>query len=570
MIEILKIIIPSFSRKNWRQFVILNWTIIITGVCEGVTVGIIYPAIKTLLHTDKLNTAKELNFHDSQFDVLVLNDFMPNEILSMAVILILITCVIRIVNIYKLTNFAFNLGADLSIKIFKKSMLINTLNIPHSEIVSAIALKTHSLVYFFIYPIVNITSGAVLGICICSTMFYLAPGLTFTLCVLLLLVYFIIGALYRKMFYNNSLQISKSESKIMLILNETFLCIKEIRLYGLEKIILEKYSKNERTRRTKQAENLIVSQAPRFIIESLGMLGLIGFLLLIQNPEERSTYLASTAMIVVGLQRLMPILQSTYLSYSKIRSNYQSILDSVIYLNKTSNSETGTNRVSTEFNEVNLINVCFSYHAKQPILNNVNLKINKGEKIALVGKTGSGKSTLTQILMGFLNPTTGHILVNKTRNIKFNKNPLLNMCAYVPQKIFLFNDTLLFNICLKSKLNKKEEKLLYDILKICLITDFGLTSEALSNAIVCENGNNYSGGQQQRIGIARALFSKRPVLILDEATNALDAITEHNLLKNLVNFRTSLTIIMITHNSNNLKFCDSTYKLENNTTNFHL
>ena len=213
-----------------------------------------------------------------------------------------------------------------------------------------------------------------------------------------------------------------------------------------------------------------------------------------------------------------------------------------------------------------LKNVFFSYQNKNfeetEVLKDINIKIIKGDKIGIYGKSGSGKTTLVNLLSGFCEAKSGEMLINDK---KYNLNKYLfeRSIGYVQQSTYVADETVKFNITLKKNNNEIDLNKLDKILKILNIDQ--IISE-LPNGIdtsMGEKGSKFSGGQIQRIGIARAIYRNPELLILDEATNALDITSQDQILKNIFEEFKNKTIILISHQSDNFNYCNKKYFLEN-------
>ena len=185
----------------------------------------------------------------------------------------------------------------------------------------------------------------------------------------------------------------------------------------------------------------------------------------------------------------------------------------------------------------------------------MNLEIKKGDKLGIIGKTGSGKSTFINILCGLLNINYGKIYYDNYESQK-NYTSIQSIIGYVPQTVSIFDESILFNICLTNKLSDDNFKRLHQVLDVVDLNHLVNNFPNKHNEIVGENGSKLSGGQNQRIGIARAIFRNPKILILDEATNALDIPTEQKIIKNLLNHFPQLTLISISHRPTSLNYCD--------------
>ncbi|EHK2389732.1 peptidase domain-containing ABC transporter (plasmid) [Clostridium perfringens] len=258
------------------------------------------------------------------------------------------------------------------------------------------------------------------------------------------------------------------------------------------------------------------------------------------NPIENIINLQPTLQTaVVAAERLSEILD---LSLEKAEDEHKKI---------NPNSLNG----KIEFKNVN-----FRYGTRQLILKNINMTINKGERIALVGESGSGKTTIAKLLLNFYQCENGEIIVNDYNLLDINVEVLRDKIAYISQETFLFNGTILENLMLGNPYLTYEE--IIEACKKAQIHDFINSLPLRYNTLVEENGSNFSGGQKQRLSIARAILRKPEILIMDEATSNLDSITEKAIEKTIHEFSDGMITIIIAHRLSTIMRCDNIYILE--------
>ena len=274
--------------------------------------------------------------------------------------------------------------------------------------------------------------------------------------------------------------------------------------------------------------------------------------------------ITNIAVFAAATFKLMP-------SINKIISNIQIIKSSIVpsnnVLNELSfyenfdkvknNSNSNKNKINFEF--INFENVNFEYNTNQPILKDINLSIKKNDIIGLYGKSGAGKTTFVDLLIGFHKPTSGNIILNN-QNLEKIKLNFLDIIGYVPQSVFLLDDTIKNNIIFGNE-KKFDNEYLNEIINLSQLNDFIDNLENGINTLVGEKGSRLSGGQIQRIGIARALYNNPQFLILDEATNALDIKTEKDFFDVVNNLKDKLTIIIISHKNSNLGICNKVLQI---------
>jgi len=214
--------------------------------------------------------------------------------------------------------------------------------------------------------------------------------------------------------------------------------------------------------------------------------------------------------------------------------------------------------------EIVLNNVSLSY-PDSPVMavENISMEIHKGERIAFVGQSGSGKSTIVDLILGLLTPTHGNICIDDKKLDQQNVSNWQRKIGYVPQSIYLLDETLKCNIAYQYDIEKIDEERIQSVIKIAQLDEFIDTLPNGINTVVGERGSRLSGGQIQRIGIARALYNDPDILILDEATSSVDNITEEEISLAFENLGIDKTIIIIAHRLNTVKQCDQLYLIEN-------
>jgi ATP-binding cassette, subfamily B, bacterial PglK len=305
--------------------------------------------------------------------------------------------------------------------------------------------------------------------------------------------------------------------------------------------------------------NARLSNYPRLFLEtfSFSIIIVITMILVYRFNDDISEIMSLISIFILAFYRIMP-------SFNRIMNGYNQILFAhksldVIYEELNSNfEENGSDFI--EFNQnINLIDVSFGYNDSDFVLSNINLKINKGDSIAILGESGSGKSTLIDLIIGVHHPNSGLIKIDSTELSSRNINSWRKRIGYIPQNIYLFDGTIEENI---SFGNQIDEVKIIDVLKKVNLYDFLKQKDGLKTK-VGEGGVLLSGGQKQRIGICRALYNDPQILVLDEATNSLDSLTEKNILKEIRELTVDKTLIIISHNVNALKYCSKAYVVKN-------
>ena len=309
----------------------------------------------------------------------------------------------------------------------------------------------------------------------------------------------------------------------------------------------------------------LIQRSPKIIFEivSIIIIFLIFYFINSYNKDPLST-LPIIGLLAVSIIRLMPAFNtmSSNIYYIKyVKPSFDIVTNEIIEFKKN-NLE--LNKFSRNYSElekdlIKLENIKFSYRNNESIrlLENINLSIQKGEMIGIIGKSGAGKSTLINLILGLLSPSAGQI--------NFDKKELLhkNIFSLVPQEIYLLDDTLRNNIGFGEDKNKISDQQVKDAISSAGLNSFMEKNNKGLNLIVGERGIRLSGGEKQRVGIARALYKNPDVLILDEATSSLDVITEKEIIKSINQLKNKLTIVIVSHRLSTVENCDKVFLISN-------
>ena len=305
----------------------------------------------------------------------------------------------------------------------------------------------------------------------------------------------------------------------------------------------------------------MLQQIPKIWIDFLAILSLC--IIVQQSSNNVNDIIKIISVYIIAAYRLIP-------SITRILNSVQ-LLESVapiinkLYINLNTINKNNNKEIKNilSFEKLELLNVNYKYtNSKRLILNNINIKINSGDFIGIIGPSGSGKTSLVNIIAGLLKPVSGDLLINNFK-ISENFDSNFRFISYVSQNNLLLDDTVINNItlCYQNK-HVNWDKLNNAIDMAQLRNTINKYPDGL-NQIVGEIGRNISGGEIQRIAIARSLYMNSSVLILDEPTSALDTETENNILDLILKLKNNKTIILITHNQKLISKCNKIYKIDN-------
>jgi ABC-type bacteriocin/lantibiotic exporter with double-glycine peptidase domain len=364
----------------------------------------------------------------------------------------------------------------------------------------------------------------------------------------------------------------KYHAKVIKVIMEGLQCIKDIKILNKENFFLEnlKFQLNKKKKATIFFN--LFSNLPRLFLELIAVfIVCILIFLLISRGNEVSKIFTIIGIFVVSVFRLMPSINKISLSYQRFLWGSPSVdaLHEQIKKNTNFNHNAfryvGSNKIINNFkfkNKISLNKVNFNYKKTSNFnIRNISFEINKGESIGIVGKSGSGKSTIINIFLGLLKPSSGEIIIDgvNSKNIKdWNQN-----VGYVPQNIYLTDDTIFNNIAFGVGKDSLKSQKVKKAIEKSQLQNFVKKLPYKENTIVGEKGVRLSGGQIQRIGIARALYHEPSILVLDEASSALDYDTEINLMAAINLLQGKTTMLIVTHRISTVQNCDKIIEIEN-------
>jgi len=368
--------------------------------------------------------------------------------------------------------------------------------------------------------------------------------------------------LYVRNFLNNiGNKRFKTNSERFKLVTEVFSIFKHIKIRDLENFYVNKFKQPAKLNAKYQAQSQIVAQVPRFGLELIAFGSLIFLsLIFISVEDDFKSSIAIIALYAFAGYRLMPALQQIYSNYSVLKFSKVTV-DQIFYdIYSLKNNVINNQKFSNlNFNKSIRFDKIFYKYPKSDrfVLNDINFKIDYKSTVAFVGQTGSGKSTIADLLIRLLIQTDGNIYIDDTCLDSSNYKYWQRKIGYVPQQTHLIDDSIMANIAVGYSKNQIDKEKIIQVSKIANLHNF-ITNNLKDgySTHIGENGVKLSGGQRQRISIARALYSEPKILILDEATSALDNIVEKNILNNIKNFNNEVTIVLITHRISTINDCD--------------
>jgi ATP-binding cassette, subfamily B, bacterial PglK len=461
---------------------------------------------------------------------------------------------------YLLNSFSFGRYHIFAFRLFK-----NYVELPYkdfvtknsSELTKSIVTEAANLT-FYIQNLLMILSEAFTIIFLYSLLLIVNWKMTFVLTIFLGIKILFLTKTISKIIKVQGVKRSELQSKFYRILAQTFANFKILKFAQNESKIYNEFADASNGYAKANILNSTLGQLPRAILEMLGFGTLIGVVIyILLRYESASSVLPIISMYALALYRILPAINRILSNYSGMLFLSQSL--EIVYKQLSYTSSIEGNEDINFINEIEIKNIYFEYVQDKFVLEGVSLKINKGEKLAFVGESGGGKSTLADLIMGICHPTHGYILVDGLELNNKNIRSWRRKIGYVPQSIYLFDGTIADNIAYGYDY---DEVKIIEVLKKANIYDFLMQKEGIYT-LVGEGGVQLSGGQKQRVGIARALYSDPEILVLDEATSALDITTEAQIMDEIYKISNEKTLLVIAHRLSTLEGCDRKITIKN-------
>ena len=383
--------------------------------------------------------------------------------------------------------------------------------------------------------------------------------------------YALVYAMVRSRLLRNGRIQSEVGGRRWKVLNEGFGGIKEVIVLGTRRVFSREFEELSWSISRVQADTQVVSIAPKFVLESVAVGGLVLVALILSGRGGGDgAWLAQLTFLGLAAYRLLPAIQQVFTAVARMRAD-QASFDRVhrdILLGVRRSRSNDDRRLSVgdaawPSRSIELENVQFRYQPDRPwALRGVDLSIRAGTSVAFVGPSGSGKTTVADVILALFTPDTGRVLIDGEPLGGSNRERWQSVLGYVPQTIFLTDNSIAENIALGIARDKIDMEQVRRVGRMAQIDEFVSALPRGYDEIVGERGVRLSGGQRQRIGIARALYRNASVLVMDEATSALDGLTEQEVMSAIEGLQGQRTIILIAHRLTTVRHCDRIFEFE--------
>ena len=555
------------SKNQRKRFYLILFCLFIGMILEAFGIGIILPVLNIIVSPESLKQYVWLN--DFLNSISLINN---QQIIIFALLLLIgvyfFKSIYLVLLSYYQNRYISFISSQISNRLFKNYlnqdfMFHNERN--SSELIKMFQVEISMVATLLLSGVILITEIAI-AIAIISTLFFVEPSGT----IFIIIFFLVFGSIFYYFSRNKSSAWGairqQEDSKISKLITEGLNGINEVFLLGKEHFFHSRLVQYNKTKARISSNQLTLGQIPRYYLEFISIVSLVGFILImIINEKDLNDIISIGGVFIAATFRVLPSINRIISSLQQIKY-YKSSVDIVSRDLNLEGLPIVDKKDQTEIpfqHKLQLDQVSFSYSkSESSIFENLNFELNHGEVVGIIGPSGVGKSTFTNLIVGFLNSFEGDFKVDGKRIDKSNAENWRKQLGYVSQSIYLTDDSIRANVAFGEEPDEIDDLQIEKAIKKAQLYNFIQGLPEKLDSIVGERGAQLSGGQQQRIGIARALYNEPKLLILDEATSALDEETEKEVMKAVEGLKGEMTILIITHRLSTLSCCDKIYKVD--------
>ena len=537
------------------------------GLAELFTLAAVFPLLALMADPDGVQQSRSTEMlRTVGIDV---TSFSLPLLGGLFCLIAVVAAAIRITLARQSQKFVFRIGYELGVSLYER-MLYQPYSfhaqLNSSRIVASVGNVQRLLTGMFM-PLMQGVSSLTLGTFIVTGLLLVNPTVALAAMLGFSSIYLAVSITTRGRLRRNADFIHVMRRQRVQAVQEGLGGIRDVLVDNSQPVYIKKFSRIDKTLRDAQATNALIAVAPRFVVEALGMVFIVGLALFLNAAHgSLASSLPVLAVLALGAQRLMPLLQQIYSTWANVMGNRAMFVGAVDLLRRPLPERFEAERTVAPMpmkKSLKLDRVSFRYSNDLPVvLHDISIEIPHGSWVGFVGKSGSGKSTLTDLVMGLLKPTSGAILVDGVALEEANVLSWQKQLAHVSQHIFLSDGPIIENIAFGVAPHLVDEQRVREACREAELEDLIQSLPDGYQTKIGERGVRLSGGQRQRIGIARALYKRASVLVLDEATSALDDVTEASIIDAVQRLGRKYTVLMIAHRLTTLRDCDVIYRLD--------
>lgn len=558
----LKQLLFLLETKRQKFLIAIIFLVLIGTLIEITALANIYKLIEVLIDQSQNKFYISIISKEYIFDKLLLIKILT---FTLIIIYIFKFFFFNFLN-YLQFNFVYNFRHHISKRLISKYLDFKYLDFikkKHSEMVRNIDKEAAISADGVLLNIISMVTEIIILIGILSFLLFVEFSSTLKVILLLLILSFLFYYVFKKKIFNYGKLKQKISSEFLKDILQSINGYKDIKIYNKEKFFLDRFSISSKNLAKISTKQVFIYSLSRYSIELILIIVISTFIFYsINTNKDLDSIFLTIGIYAAAAFRVIPSLNKIIGSAQRLESSKPSV--NLIYneLNNNFSNIINQNNVKFTFKEsIKLENISFNYPlSDEKIINKINLEIKRDEITAIVGRSGCGKSTLVDIISGLIKPVSGNIFLDK-KKINEQYNQISSNISYLSQKFFLLNDTILNNILFGSDQKNINYELIEKILSELQIENLIKSSPLGLNRIIEEDGIDLSGGQGQRVALARCFYADRDIVILDEATSALDIYTENSILNLIKKMKKNKAIIIVSHRENVLEFADNIIKL---------
>ncbi|MDA9999097.1 ABC transporter ATP-binding protein/permease [bacterium] len=548
------------GKDNVRRFYYLIPLDITASLLELLSISIIIPFVVAVSDKERVLASEYAPFINDQFESY--NDFL----FALVVTLILVSFASMLLSVFanaRKISLANRIGQTVGQSQYKKYLYAEYgfhSNINKSELSKNLMAEISRFTNNVLIAIVTMISKGFFLIVALGFMMNVNASVSITIIFSVVGLYFLVYKGFRGRLISNGQHISKSMTNLYSYIAESLNGIQETKFYQLEKYYFEKYIGDSDTIAKKTASSQIISIIPKSVIEFIIFATLATILIYLYSNGKLTENLPVITFFLYAGYRTFPAVQQIYNSSVLIRANYESV-NRILKFDHLIKDDDEFERlmVGADVRSIAVKRLGFGYGNHKRLFKDFSLEIFTPSFVAIIGESGSGKSTLIDLVLKLNRPDSGEVVIN---NREYSFGDARSVFAYVPQNIHLADSTLLLNIVLGDINKPVDYELIESSFKLAGLGGLVRDLPEGINTEIGENGSALSGGQRKRLGLARAFYSQKPVLILDEVTSGLDSDTESKILCDLKLISKNRLIILVTHNLQNIDIFDQVVNLD--------
>lgn len=559
-----------FNARERRHILYLLLGTIVMSLLEVVGIASIVPFMAIVSKPEIIHENIYLNFSYQYFGFTSDNQFLMASGVLALIVLSFSNCYNAFMT-WRMNSFGNMQGHRLAMRLLSNYLsqpYLFFLNRNTAELGKNVLAEVDRIIQGIVVPSMQAISKLVLVIFIFVFLVLVDPFLAVSVALAMSGAYLVLIKCVRSRLHNLGVATTEAISQRFKIANEALSWIKDIKLRGSEMELLRRFSIPSEANAKYSVQNLLIAQLPRHAFEIVAFGGILLIVIYLISKNLNSEQVVSVMMLyALAGYRVMPAFQQIYLGISSVRYHFPVLeiickdLSNVSAQKLLQSHETS---VVTFEKSVRLESIRFFYpNVGTPVIKALDLNIDYNTTVGFVGGSGSGKTTLVDLLLGLLSPESGNIIVDGVKITQENLSAWQNNLAYVPQSIYLSDDTIERNIAFAIPDKEINHEQVIKAAKLAELDGFVETLGDRYQTSVGERGVRLSGGQRQRIGIARALYFNPKLLVLDEATSALDGITEKVVMDAIHNLSHKITIVVIAHRLTTVRECDVIHLIDN-------